>query len=88
MDSIFVNPENSKILDRLFLNLSDKIDLKQSDKYVSFFSKLSIYYIWKNMKKSYKNNKFKISRSKWNEKFELPGRSFLYQIFKIIVIIS
>ena len=27
-------------------------------------------------KKSYKNNKFKISASTWNEKFELPGGSY------------
>ena len=29
-----------------------------------------------NMKKSYKNNKFKISAPKWNEEFELPDRSY------------
>ena len=28
------------------------------------------------IKKSYKNNKFKISASIWNEKFELPNRSY------------
>ena len=27
-------------------------------------------------KKSYKNNKFEISASTWNEKFELPGGSY------------
>ena len=35
-------------------------------------SNLSIAYTWKNIKKSYKNNKFKISAPTWNEKFELP----------------
>ena len=36
MDTIFMNSENSKRSDlqRLLLNLSDKIDLKRSDKYV------------------------------------------------------
>ena len=36
MDTIFMNSENSKTSDlqRLLLNLSDKIDLKRSDKYV------------------------------------------------------
>ena len=29
-----------------------------------------------NIKKSYKNNKFKISAPTWNEKLELPGRSY------------
>ena len=45
---------------RLLLNLSDKINLKRIDKYVAL-SSLSIYYTWKSMKKSYKNNKFKTS---------------------------
>ena len=31
--------------------------------------------IQKNIKKSYKNNKFKISASIWNEEFELPDGS-------------
>ena len=45
MDTIFMNSGNSKIFDlrRLLLNLSDKIDLKGSDKYVAS-SNLSIYY--------------------------------------------
>ena len=36
MDNIFMNSQNSKTSDphRLFLNLSDKIDLKKSDRYV------------------------------------------------------
>ena len=54
-----MNSENSKTSDphRLLLNLTDKIGLKRSDKYVALLN-LSIYYIWKNIKKSYKNNKF------------------------------
>ena len=56
---------------RLKLNLSDKINLKRSNKYVAL-SNLSIYYTWKkNIKKSYKNNQFKISGQTWNETFEL-----------------
>ena len=55
-----MNPKNSKISDphRLLLNLSEKIILKRSDKYVAL-SILSIYNAWKNVKRSYKNNKFK-----------------------------
>ena len=55
MDNIFMNSENSKTshLHRLLFNLSDKINLKRSDKYVDL-SNLSIYYAWKNIKKSYK----------------------------------
>ena len=76
MNTIFVNSENSKTFDshRLLLNLSDKIDLKRSDKYV-VRSNLSIYDTWKNIKKSYKNNRFKTSAPTSNEKFELTDGS-------------
>ena len=72
-----MNSENSKTFDphRLLLNLRDKINLKGSDKYVAL-SNLSIYYTWKNIKKSCKNNKFKISGPTWNEEFELPDGSY------------
>ena len=72
-----MNSENSKTSapHRLLLNLSDKINLKRSDKYVAL-SNLSIYNTWKNIKKSYKNNKFKISAPTWNEEFELPDGSY------------
>ena len=43
MDTIFVNSANSKTSNRSFINLSDKINLKRSDKYVAL-SNLSIYY--------------------------------------------
>ena len=51
MDTIFMNSGNKKTSDlyRLLLNLSDKINFKRSDKYISF-SILSIYYAWKDMK--------------------------------------
>ena len=45
---------------RLLLNLADKTNLKRSDKFVPLLN-LKIFYTWKNIKKSYKNNKFKIS---------------------------
>ena len=68
MDTILMNPENSKTSDprRLLHNLIDKINLKRNDKNVAL-SNLSIYYTWKNIKKSFKNNKFKISAPTWNE---------------------
>ena len=45
MDIIFMNSGNNKTSDlhRLLFNLSDKINLKRSDKYVAL-SNLSIYY--------------------------------------------
>ena len=79
MDTIFMNSESSKTSDphRLLLNLSDKINLKRSDKYVAL-SNLSIYYTWKNIKKAKnkKIKKFKISVPTWNEEFELPDGSY------------
>ena len=46
--TIFMNLANSETSDphKLLLNLSDKIDLDRSDRYVFFFSDLSIYHIW------------------------------------------
>ena len=57
MGIILMNSENSKISPphRLLINFSDKTNLKRSDKYVAL-SNLSIYYIWKNTKKLYKDN--------------------------------
>ena len=70
-----MNSENSKTSDphRLLLNLTDEIDLRRKDEYIAL-SNLRIYYTWKNIKKSYKTNKFKISAPTWNEEFELPDR--------------
>ena len=75
--TIFMNSGNSKTSDphRLLLNLSDKIGFKRKDKYVGL-STSSIYYTWKNIKISYKNNKLKISALTWNEEFELPHGSY------------
>ena len=66
-----VNSKNRKTSDphRFLVNLGGKINLKRSDKYVAL-SNLSIYYTWKNIKKSYKNNRFKISALTWNEEFD------------------
>ena len=77
MDTTFVNSKNSGTSDprRLLLNLTDKINLNRSDKYVAL-SKLSIYYIWKNIKMSCKNNEFKISATTWNEQFKLPDELY------------
>ena len=62
MNTTVMNSKNSKTSHphRLLLNLTEKINLKRRDKYVAL-SNLSIYYTWKNIKKLYKNNKFKIS---------------------------
>ena len=76
MVTIFMNSENSKTSDshRLLLNFLNEINLNRSDKYVAL-SNLSIYYTYKNIKESYKNNEFKISFPTWTEEFELPDGS-------------
>ena len=77
MDTIFMNSENSKISEYhvLVLKLTDKLNLRRRQKTVAL-SNLSIYYMWKNIKSSYNNNKFKISAPTWNEEFELPDGSY------------
>ena len=60
MSTIFMNSENKKTSypHELRLNLTDRIYLGGGDNHVAL-SGLSIYYIWKNIKKLYKNNKLK-----------------------------
>ena len=74
MNTIFMNSKNSKKSDThgLLLKLTDKANLKISDKYVALWN-LSKYYTCKNIKKSCRNKKFKISSPTWNEQFELPN---------------
>ena len=77
MDTIFMNSENSRTSEYyvLVLKLADKLDLRRGQKSVAL-SNLSIYYAWKNIKSSYKNNKFKISAPTWSDEFELPDGSY------------
>ena len=71
MDTIFMNSENSKTPNPhvLVLKLINKLDLRMGKKVIAL-PNLSVYYGWKNIKRSYNNNKFKISRPTWNEEFE------------------
>ena len=77
MDTIFMNSENSRTSEYhvLLLKLVDKLDLRRGQKRVAL-SNLSIYYTWRNIKSSYKNNKFKISAPTWSDEFELPDGSY------------
>ena len=66
--------KNSKTSDphRLLLNFLGKTDFRRKAKYI-VLSILTIYYTSKNIKKSCKDNKFKISAPPWRtEEFELP----------------
>ena len=73
-----MNSENSETSKPhvLILIVTDKIDLRRGEKSIAL-SNLSIYYTWKNIKKSYNNNKFKISPLTWNDEFELPDGPYL-----------
>ena len=79
-----MNFENSKTFDphRLSVNLTDKANFKRNYKYVAL-SNLSIYYTLKNIKKSYKNNKFKIRLQHGMKSLNYLKDHILYQIFKI-----
>ena len=71
-----MNSESSKISKShvLTLKLTNKLDLRIGEKVIAL-SNLSIYYIWRNIKSSYNNNKFKISAPTWNDEFELSDGS-------------
>ena len=72
-----MNSKNSKTSKphALILKFTDKLNFRRDENRIAL-SNLSIYYTWKNIKRSYNNNKFKISATTWNDKFELPDRSY------------
>ena len=84
MDTIFMDSENSRTSEYhvLQFKLANKLDLRKDQKSVAI-SNLSIYYTWRNIKSSYKNNKFKISAPTWSDEFELPDGS--YSISQLVV---
>ena len=73
VETILMNMENSKTNEphKFVLNLSQRLDLRSSNKHVAL-QNLSIYYTWKNLRKLYKNNKLKIIAPTGNDEFELP----------------
>ena len=68
-----MNSQNSRRSEYhvLVLKFTDKLDLRRGQGSAAL-SKLSICYMWKNIKGSYNNNKFKISAPTWSEELELP----------------
>ena len=77
METFFTNTNNSKTSEpyRFKYDLIDKLDLRNPNKNMAL-ADLSICYIWKNVKSTYNNNKFKISAPTWNETFDLPDGSY------------
>ena len=57
-------------------NLSQRLDLESSNKYVAL-QNVSIYYTWKNVNKQNKNKKLKMIAPTWNDEFELSEVSYL-----------
>ena len=68
MNVIFMNSKNRWMFDPYteVLNLSDELVLKRNNKHIAF-ANLNIYYTWTKTECSYKNNKFNISATTWNE---------------------
>ena len=88
MDTTFMNSKNSKTSDphRLLLNLTDRMSLKRSDKYVAL-SNLDIYYTWK-----YKEIHIRTINLKYQLQHGMKNLNYLmdhilYQVFKIILYI-
>ena len=77
MEKIFMNTENSKTNEphKFVFNLSQKLDLRRSNKHVAL-QNLSIYYMWKNVRKQHKNNKLKIIAPTWNDELGLSDSSY------------
>ena len=77
METILMNTEDRKTKEshKLILSLSQRLNLRNSNKHV-FIRNLSIYYMWKNIRKQYKNSKLKVIAPTWNDEFELPDGSY------------
>ena len=72
-----MNPKNSKMNEphKFVFNLSQRLDLRSSNKHVAL-QNLLIYYKWKNISKQHKNKKLRIIASTWNDELELPDRFY------------
>ena len=85
-----MNTKNNKTNEphRFRLPLVDKLNLKNPHKNMAL-ANLSIYYIRKNIKLAYNNNKFKISAPTWNDEFDLPDGPYsmadIQDYFKFII---
>ena len=78
MEKMFRNTGNRETNEpnKFHLSLPKIEDLRISSKNTAL-QNFSIYYVWKNMRQQYKNNKLKIKALTWNDEFELSGGSYL-----------
>ena len=86
MDTIFMNSENSITSEHnvLVLKLTDKLDLRRGQKTIAL-SNLSIYYTWKNVKRSYNNNNLKYLHQYGVKSLSYQMDHIQHQTFKIIL---
>ena len=61
METVFMytGNNNTNKPHKFFVNLSQRLDLRSSNKHVAL-QNLFIYYVWKSIKQEYKNSKLKI----------------------------
>ena len=85
MNTVFMNSENSKTSEPhvLMLKLTDKLDLRIGEQNIAL-PNLSIYFTWKNIKSSYKNNNSKNQLQHGVINLNDQMDHTLYQIFKTI----
>ena len=76
MESIFMNTEKNKP-NKSVLNLSQRQYLRSLDKHVTL-QNVSIYYVWKNIRKQYKKYELKIIATKWNADYQMVLILFRY----------
>ena len=77
MKTMFMNMENSKMKEphKFVLDFLKRLDLRSLNKHVAL-KNLSISYTWRNIRKQYKNNKFKIIAPTQNNEFSFPYGSY------------
>ena len=77
MEIIFKNTLSSKRNEstNFIYQFTHKLNLKNTNKNMTL-ANLSIYYIWKNIRSEYNNNKFKIHAPTWNDEFNLLDGSY------------
>ena len=76
-NSITSKPHN------LFLSLSQGLDFKNLNKYVTL-QNLSIYYTWENMRQQYKDNKIKVIAPRGMMNLNCLMVPIQCQIFKVL----
>ena len=83
-----MNTENGKTNEphKIVLNLSQRLDWRNSNKHVALPNS-SIYYMWKKITKQYKNKKLKVIAPKCNDDFEFSGGYYSMVIIIIVMMV-